>query len=1014
MKPMVMVLFFLALLAGCGGSSSSPSATAGASMNLLSKTMVNEGAYIPSMCWTKTEDETGKLHNPCYTCHTEPGEPNYTDDSELQQRLSFPASHRKNPWANLFTSRADNVAAIRDDTILGYVRQDNYRNVQGEILPSGILKRVPKGWDFNGNGIWDGYVPDCHFTFDDEGFDRDTDGDVTGWRAFAYYPFPGTFWPTNGSADDVLIRLGDAFRKNAAGELDLEAYKVNLAVVEALIKREDVAIPPVDEAKYGVDLDKNGALGTASRIKYDWAPLQGREMAFVGMARQHQQAGTVHLAAGLFPEGTEFLHSVRYIDVTDGGGIRLAARMKELRYAKKLAWRTYSELQAVAHEAEKEKHDFPDRLEEFFGDVERGVSNGQGWVYQGFIEDAGGDLRPQTYEETVYCMGCHGGLGVTTDGTFAFRRKLDADACRGGWHHWSQKDLAGVKEPKVNVEGAGTQYEYSFYLMYNKAGDELRGNDEVLARFFNADNTVKADMLKRLHDDVTVLIHPSRDRALMLDKAYKVIVEEQSFRYGRDPVVVPAQNVEKETADGQLTKVATPVVAQESLAGFNPGRSVPYGGTQAPPPDAILKAAVEGAGMAGPDGTAYAVSEDGLLHKSSYTLGIEGFFFPFPDRLTLPTRTIVPNGGTAWCYTCHRLPYPVPPENLAGTTMAGLPVPDGDVTEGGKATRLTDSAGADVNGKWNPGGTKIAWASGSSGLFHIRVMNADGTGKIQITTGAGTQGWPEWSADGTRIVYWDHDAAAGRYAIRTVKADGTDPVTVVESPDVLDMPAWRPDGQYIAYAVLQSGNWDVWAARSDGSASYRLTTSADMESNPLWSPDGTKLAFKVAPSTGQYTLTEEYFLTFENGISSPTTHAWSGPESIQMSGWSPDGTKIAYTAEAVSGASGADRVSYVAVVSDVALAGSIASASNDTILSGGMTLGDRGPVFSPDGKKIAFWGWDTSYKATVWLYDLETSSITQRTRSGFDSYPRWSPDGRKILFESNRSGNLDLWVITIP
>lgn len=298
--------------------------------------------------------------------------------------------------------------------------------------------------------------------------------------------------------------------------------------------------------------------------------------------------------------------------------------------------------------------------------------------------------------------------------------------------------------------------------------------------------------------------------------------------------------------------------------------------------------------MAGPDGTAYAVSEDGLLHKSSYTLGIEGFFFPFPDRLTLPTRTIVPNGETAWCYTCHRLPYPVPPGNLAGRTMIDLPVPDGDVTEGGKATRLTDSAGADVNGKWSPDGTKIAWAAESSGVFHIWAMNADGSGKIRITTGAGTQGWPEWSADGTRIVYWDYDAAAGRYTIRTVKADGTDPVTVVESPDVLDRPVWRPDGQYIAYAALQGGNWDVWAARNDGSASFRLTASADMESNPLWSPDGTKLAYKVAPSTGQYTLTEEYFLTFENGISSPTTHAWRGPESIQMSGWSPDGRKILF------------------------------------------------------------------------------------------------------------------------
>jgi len=54
-----------------------------------------------------------------------------------------------------------------------------------------------------------------------------------------------------------------------------------------------------------------------------------------------------------------------------------------------------------------------------------------------------------------------------------------------------------------------------------------------------------------------------------------------------------------------------------------------------------------------------------------------------------------------------------------------------------------------------------------------------------------------------------------------------------------------------------------------------------------------------------------------------------------MNSWNPDGTQIAYTAEVINDASGEGRVSY------------------------------RGPVFSPDGRKVAFWAWDKSYKATL-------------------------------------------------
>ncbi len=1004
-----MVLAWAGVVAaGCGGGSS-PS-TAGAAMDLRSKTMGNEGAYVPPQCWTRTADAAGRVHNPCYTCHTRPVEPNYTDDSDLQQELSFPAPLRRNPWTNLFEDRTAAVAAIGDEDILRWVRQDNYRTAGGAIRLARLLADVPKGWDFDGDGTWGGYTPDCHFQFDAEGFDLAPDGAHTGWRAFAYLPFPGTFWPTNGSTDDVIIRLADAFRRDEAGALDLEAYRTNLAVVEALIKRRDVPVPATGEARLGVDLDGDGTLGTATRVRYDWAPVEGRLMSFVGKARLEQRSGAVHLAAGLFPEGTEFLHSVRYLDVGDDGTVGLSARMKELRWARKLGWRTYSQLRADANAAEKEKHDFPDRLEEPYGDVERGLSNGLGWVYQGFIEDAGGELRPQTYEETAACMGCHGGLGATVDGTFAFARKLDADAYRGGWHHWSQKGLRGVKEPKVDVTGAGTQYEYSFYLAYNGAGDELRANDEVLSRFFLADGTLDPGALAALHDDVTVLLHPSRERALRLDKAYRLLVQEQSFVRGRDATVEPAQNVWDETADGQVTGVVTPVAAQGARAEFNSGRAVPYGGVQAATPDAALQAAVLGAGMAGPDGALYAVSPDGLIHRSSYSLDLEDLSFPFPRRITLPTRTIVPNHGIGACYGCHRLPYPVPAADLAGRTMVDLPLLAGDVTEGGRVARLTHEAADDLNGKWSPDGARIAWASGSVEAFHLWVMNADGSGKRQVTAESGTQGWPGWSPDGARLVYWAHDPASGSYAIRTVKPDGTDPVTVVESADVLDAPAWRPDGQQIAYAALHEGNWDVWVASPDGAETHRLTSSPDMESNPLWRPDGAVLSFKVAPA-GTYSLTTENFMTFEAGLASPTIHAWSGPQSVQMSNWSPDGARVAYTAEAVSGSSGVDRVSYLAVVSDVAVSGGTATATGDTLLSGALTLGDRGPVFSPDGTKVAFWGWDTSYLATLWIHHLDDGSTTQLTTLGFDTNPQWSPDGEWILFESSRGGDLDLWVV---
>jgi hypothetical protein len=525
--------------------------------SLKERTLQNPAAYIPSQCYTKTRDESGQVHNPCFSCHTRPLRPNFINDADLQLAYDFSLLPQTNRWRNLFKDRRAAIAGVTDAEILEYVRTSNYFDAQGEIIPRARLAAVPPEWDYDGNGRWEGFVPDAHFRFDSQGFDRDPDGRLTGWRAFAYYPFLGTFWPTNGSTDDVLIRLPRAFRTNLQGKPDLTVYKTNLAVVEAMLKEKDVAIDAVDERRLGgVDLDRDGQIGTARKVAYDWVPREQRLMWYVGKALEQQRAGRVHLAAGLYPEGTEFLHTVRYIDLNEAGDNLLAPRMKEVRYARKIHWSSYADLQYMALAEVKEKHDFPDRLRTVRGNLEAGVSNGQGWVYAAMIEDAQGELRPQTYEELAFCVGCHGGIGGNRDGIFSFHRKLDyPGAHQRGWYHGTQKGLEGTPE-RLRADG---KPEYAFYLETNGAGDEFRGNQEVIRRFFDEEGGLKPDMLGRLRGDISTLLFASPARALKLNKAYREIVLEQSFTHGRDATFAPVKNVHEAVPDGEETGVLEPV-----------------------------------------------------------------------------------------------------------------------------------------------------------------------------------------------------------------------------------------------------------------------------------------------------------------------------------------------------------------------------------------------------------------------------------------------------------------------
>jgi hypothetical protein len=521
-----------------------PAAPPSAAAHRVTPELVNRIAYVPPQCFTKTRDPGDeKAKNPCYVCHTRSEPPNYTNDDNLQLELKLPKPAAHNPWTNLFDPPVSHVARLRDDEILRYVRQSNYFDERGHIALAETL----------GQREWRGFVPDVWFSFDAEGFDHAPDGQPTGWRAFAYYPFPGTFFPTNGSADDVLIRLAPSLRQDEGGRFDRSVYVVNFAIVEALLRRADIPIDPVDERRLGVDLDLDGKLSVATRVAFDAA-----RMHYVGRAHAEQAEGKLLLAAGLFPADTEFFHTVRYLDVGPDGTVTMAPRMKEVRYARKANFISWKQAKTMAAGDEREAAESPDGTHRISWQGDNyGVYVKAGWLLQGYIEAEDGALRLQSFEETVFCEGCHGEIGATTDATFAFARKLSGNAPARGWFHWSQHGLHDVAEPKR----ADGDYEYTRYLAEAGAGDELRENDEVIGRFFDDAHQLRPEAVARLHSDVAYLLLPSPERALDLDRAYRAIVEAQSFDKGRDSVLAPSRNVLVTVPLGERTGVATAVTA---------------------------------------------------------------------------------------------------------------------------------------------------------------------------------------------------------------------------------------------------------------------------------------------------------------------------------------------------------------------------------------------------------------------------------------------------------------------
>lgn len=470
------------------------------------KGLLNEEASIPPQCYT----ETNGRHNPCYVCHQNydrnKARINQLDDGGLQGTYLFSDIGVKNHWKNLFVNREEWIKSISDENILAYINQDNYQPLPAK------LKSIN----------WQGFIPDLkNYADGNKAFDKHGLAlDGSNWVAFNYKPMPSTFWPTNGSTDDVLIRLPKPFRE-INGVFSAPVYFLNLSILEMTIKDlPSITTLPLDEKIINIDIDHDGQLNIATEVKFNPEFYFGDAS---GIPVNFQQ----------FPVGTEFMHSVRYVGIDVQGDIGVSSRMKELRYMRKNTLLNDSQISGNYTRERKEK--LEGDLPVFVSYADSGLSNGYGWVLQAFIEDYDGSLRPQNNEEMNFCMGCHSAIGSTLDHTFSFGRKIT------GLAGWSYIDLKGMPDaPSISSD----KNEILEYFQRAGGGNEFRANEEIIEKWFKADGTPDAE--KVMTADVYALITPSYERALKLNKAYSHIVRHQSFIHGRDATWLPPENVKHE------------------------------------------------------------------------------------------------------------------------------------------------------------------------------------------------------------------------------------------------------------------------------------------------------------------------------------------------------------------------------------------------------------------------------------------------------------------------------------
>lgn len=307
----------------------------------------------------------------------------------------------------------------------------------------------------------------------------------------------------------------------------------------------------------------------------------------------------------------------------------------------------------------------------------------------------------------------------------------------------------------------------------------------------------------------------------------------------------------------------------------------------------------------------------------------------------------------------------------------------------------------------SPNGKRVAFTIGDVNydvnkvITQIYVMQIDGSGLKQLTSGAASSTTPRWSPEGKRIAF----VTGGQ--VWTMEDDGDNKEKVTKISTSAAAPVWSPDGKWIAFTS------EVYPDCSDDDCNKKKDEAA--ENSKVKAHTTTRLLFRHWDEWRDVKRTHVFVVSSKGGTARDLTPGdFDSPPYAAASGvdfaFSPDSKELAYVRNP-------DKVEAISTNSDIyVLPLSGGAAKNITVSNRGY---DVGPTYTRDGRNIIYRSQATAgFEADRWRlmsYNRVTGVSTEVAKK-FDLQVEeiaLSPDGNYAYFVAGERGRLPVFRVPL-